>query len=74
MTTIKSRVADLLPRRGKDAILGGMLRATVSWRLLRRQRSEFVSGYLTGMRGIEIGASSHNRFYLDAINVDRFGG
>lgn len=74
MTTIKSRVADLLPRRGKDAILGGMLRATVSWRLLRRQRSAFVSGYLTGMKGIEIGASSHNRFYLDAINVDRFGG
>jgi SAM-dependent methyltransferase len=51
-----------------------MLRATTSWRLIRRQRSEFVSGYLTGMTGIEIGASSHNRFYLDAINVDRFGG
>ena len=24
------------------------------------------------MKGIEIGAASHNRFYLDAINVDRF--
>jgi SAM-dependent methyltransferase len=74
MNTIKARAADLLPRRVKDAILAGMLRATVSWRLLRRQRSAFVSGYLTGMNGIEIGASSHNRFYLDAINVDRFGG
>lgn len=74
MTTIKARVADLLPRRVKDAILDVMLRATVSWRLLRRKRSAFVSGYLTGMKGIEIGASSHNRFYLDAINVDRFGG
>lgn len=73
MTTVKSRVAGLLPVRIKDAILAGMLRATVSWRLLRRRRSEFVSGYLMGMRGIEIGASSHNRFYLDAINVDRFG-
>jgi SAM-dependent methyltransferase len=74
MTTMKARVADLLPRRVKDAILDGLLRATVSWRLIRRQRSEFVSGYLTGMRGIEIGASSHNRFHLDTINVDRFGG
>jgi SAM-dependent methyltransferase len=74
MTTMKSRVADLLPQRVKDAILNGLLRATLSWRLVRRRRSAFVSGYLTGLRGIEIGASSHNRFYLDAINVDRFGG
>ncbi|HEY2536949.1 MAG TPA: class I SAM-dependent methyltransferase [Solirubrobacteraceae bacterium] len=74
MTTVKTRVAGLLPPRVKSAILEGMLRATVSWRLIRRQRSKFVSGYLAGLRGIEIGASSHNRFYLDAINVDRFGG
>lgn len=74
MTTIKSRVADLLPPRVKDVILNGMLRATLYWRLIRRQRSGFVSGYLQGMQGIEIGASSHNRFYLDAINIDRFGG
>jgi SAM-dependent methyltransferase len=74
MSTIKARVADLLPARVKGAILGGLLRATALWRLLRRRRSAFVSGYLTGMTGIEIGASSHNRFYLDAINVDRFGG
>jgi SAM-dependent methyltransferase len=73
MTTIKSRVADLLPRRVKDVILDSLLRATVFWRLIRRQRSAFVSGYLTGMKGIEIGASSHNRFYLNALNVDRFG-
>jgi SAM-dependent methyltransferase len=73
MTTIKARVADLLPRRVKDVILDSLLRATVFWRLLRRRRSAFVSGYLTGMKGIEIGASSHNRFYLDALNVDRFG-
>jgi SAM-dependent methyltransferase len=73
MPTLKSRVASLLPVRVKNAILDGLLRATVSWRLIRRRRSAFVSGYLTGMKGIEIGASSHNRFYLDAINVDRFG-
>jgi SAM-dependent methyltransferase len=71
--TIKSRVASLLPARVKDAILRDLLRATVLWRVIRRQRSRFVSGYLSGLRGIEIGASSHNRFHLDAINVDRFG-
>lgn len=74
MATMKSRIADLLPPRVKNAILNGLLRATVLWRLLRRQRSEFVSGYLEGLQGIEIGASSHNRFHLDALNVDRFGG
>jgi SAM-dependent methyltransferase len=42
--------------------------------LLRRRRSKFVSVYLAGLRGIEIGASAHNRYFLDAINVDRFGG
>jgi SAM-dependent methyltransferase len=73
MISLKSRVAGLLPPRVKDAILNGMLRATLYWRLIRRRRSEFVSGYLRGLRGIEIGASSHNRFYLNAINVDRFG-
>lgn len=74
MSTIKSRVASLLPVRVKEAILQGLLRATVLWRLIRRRRSQFVSDYLSGLRGIEIGASSHNRFHLDAINVDRFGG
>ncbi|HEY2283896.1 MAG TPA: methyltransferase domain-containing protein [Solirubrobacteraceae bacterium] len=73
MPSLKSRVAALLPPRVKDAIFEGMLRVTVFWRLLRRQRSKFVSGYLRGLHGIEIGASSHNRFYLNAINVDRFG-
>jgi SAM-dependent methyltransferase len=74
MTTMKARVGDLLPPRVKSVVLSGLLRATVAWRLIRRQRSQFVSGYLQGMQGIEIGASSHNRFYLDAINVDRYGG
>ncbi len=45
-----------------------------AYRLVTRHRSRFVSSYLTGLHGIEIGAASHNRFYLDAINVDRFGG
>jgi len=44
------------------------------WRLITRQRSKFVSGYLDGLKGIEVGAASHNRFYLDALNVDRYAG
>jgi SAM-dependent methyltransferase len=31
-----------------------------------------VTAYLDGLKGVEIGAASHNRFYLDAINVDRY--
>jgi SAM-dependent methyltransferase len=49
------------------------IRASILWSLLMRRGSKFVTGYLRGLRGIEIGASAHNRFYLDAINVDRFG-
>jgi SAM-dependent methyltransferase len=41
--------------------------------LLRRRDSKFVTSYLKGLRGIEIGASAHNCFFLDSINVDRFG-
>jgi SAM-dependent methyltransferase len=74
VSTIKSRIAHVLPPRVRSGILDGLLRATTAWRLIRRRRSEFVSSYLNGMTGIEIGASSHNRFYLDAINVDRFAG
>ena len=39
-----------------------------------RRGSEFVTSYLKGLRGAEIGAAAHNRFFLDAINVDRWGG
>jgi SAM-dependent methyltransferase len=52
--------------------LDAISRPTIAWRLIRRQRSQFVSSYLSGLKGIEIGAASHNRFYLDTINVDRF--
>ncbi len=40
--------------------------------LLRRRDSKFVASYLRGLQGVEIGASAHNRYYLNAINVDRF--
>lgn len=39
---------------------------------LREHDSAFVQRYLAGLKGVEIGASAHNDFGLDAINVDRF--
>jgi len=42
--------------------------------LLLRRHSKFVTSYLKGLRGIEIGASSHNDYRLGAINVDRYAG
>jgi SAM-dependent methyltransferase len=41
------------------------------WRRLNPP-SRFVSRQLAGMRGIEIGASAHNDYALQAINVDRY--
>jgi SAM-dependent methyltransferase len=41
------------------------------WPLLHR-RSSFVSRALEGLKGIEIGASAHNDFGVDAVNVDRY--
>jgi SAM-dependent methyltransferase len=35
--------------------------------------SHFVLSYLAGLNGIEIGASAHNEYGLNAINVDRYG-
>lgn len=40
--------------------------------LMLRRDSKFVRSYLKGLRGIEIGASAHNNYRLDAINVDRY--
>lgn len=47
-------------------------RVRARWRRYRRLSSPFVHQYLDGLRGIEIGASSHNSYYLNAINVDRY--
>jgi SAM-dependent methyltransferase len=35
--------------------------------------SAFVHRHLDGLTGIEIGASAHNDFGVDALNVDRYG-
>jgi SAM-dependent methyltransferase len=61
-----------LPVRLKNRIFDGLADLGVVWRLIRRKRSKFVSNYLDGLKGVEIGAASHNPFYLDAINVDRY--
>jgi SAM-dependent methyltransferase len=41
------------------------------WPLLARE-SAFVHRHLDGLKGIEIGASAHNDYGVDAINVDRY--
>lgn len=41
------------------------------WPLLAHE-SAFVHRYLDGLRGLEIGASAHNDYGLDALNVDRY--
>lgn len=41
------------------------------WPLLTSD-SSFVHTYLDGLKGIEIGASAHNDYGLDALNVDRY--
>ena len=43
-------------------------------RLDRRPLVKMVQGYLGGLHGLEIGASSHNDFKVDALNVDRYAG
>jgi SAM-dependent methyltransferase len=41
------------------------------WARTARQ-SAFTQRHLAGLKGIEIGASAHNDFGIDAINVDRY--
>jgi SAM-dependent methyltransferase len=41
------------------------------WPLLHRE-SAFVHRHLHGLKGVEIGASAHNDFGVDAVNVDRY--
>ena len=51
-------------------------RSLLARRILSRRGnrpSPFVLSYLAGLRGIEIGASAHNDYGLNAINVDRYG-
>jgi len=82
MATTISRITGLVPQRAKDALpaplkdamFNALHKGVVASQLISHRGSPFVSGYLRGLSGVEIGAASHNRFYLDAINVDRYPG
>ena len=69
---VPERVKKALPGSLKDELFDGVVRVIATWRVVRRKRSRFVTSYLGGLKGVEIGAASHNSFYLDAINVDRY--
>ncbi len=69
---VPERAKQALPPRVKDALFNGVHRMIVAWDLIRRRDSRFVTSYLGGLKGIEIGAGGHNPYYLDAINVDRY--
>ncbi|HYP47747.1 MAG TPA: class I SAM-dependent methyltransferase [Thermoleophilaceae bacterium] len=59
---VKTRVALLVPP------------ARLLARIRRRSLVKMMRHYLGGLKGIEIGAASHNDFRLDALNVDRYPG
>jgi len=59
MGAIRNRVVALLPLR-------------IRWWLGQRREYELAVRYLGGLSGVEIGGSAHNRFPVDAINIDRY--
>lgn len=58
MASLRQTVVRRLPRRLRRSAPGG-------------PRYELATRYLDGLRGIEIGAAAHNRYPVEAINVDR---
>jgi SAM-dependent methyltransferase len=74
--TASERPGGVLPRFkgavGERLIRHSLLARRILWRRTHRP-SPFVLSYLGGLKGIEIGASAHNEYELDAINVDRYG-
>ena len=54
-------------RRAVRRILPARLRQSIPW----GPRYELAVRYLAGLQGIEIGGAAHNRFPVQAINVDR---
>lgn len=58
MPSLRERVVLRLPQRWQ-------------WRLAQRHEYAFAVQWLGGLTGIEIGGSAHNRYPVDAINVDR---
>jgi SAM-dependent methyltransferase len=76
--SLRGRLVDVGPQRLRAVLFRlAPRRFRESWPLVKdliaRRGSPFVSSYLNGLKGIEIGAASYRRYYLDAINVDRYG-
>jgi SAM-dependent methyltransferase len=65
MPTLAERVARL-----EHVILGAAPRPIA--RSFVRWRFPLAHHYLAGLKGIEIGASASNNYFVDAINVDRY--
>lgn len=59
MGAIRNRAVALLPLR-------------LRWWLGQRGEYELAARYLGGLSGVEIGGSAHNRFPVDALNIDRY--
>ncbi len=59
MGAVRNRAVALLPLR-------------VGWWLGQRGEYELAARYLRDLSGVEIGGSAHNRFQVDAINIDRY--
>ncbi|MDP4671991.1 MAG: class I SAM-dependent methyltransferase [Solirubrobacteraceae bacterium] len=67
-------------RAGRTNAMGVIRDRTVAalplrlrWWLAQRGEYELAVRYLGGLSGVEIGGGAHNRFPVDAINIDRFG-
>jgi SAM-dependent methyltransferase len=56
-----------------DALVWFTSRLHLATTLVLRRGSPFVTSYLRGLSGIEIGASAHNNYRLNALNVDKWG-
>ncbi len=59
MGALRNRAVAVLPLR-------------LRWWLGQRREYEIAVRYLGGLSGVEIGGSAHNRFPVDAINIDRY--
>lgn len=58
MASLRNRIASRLPTRLRE-------------RVGNENEYELATRYLGGLEGVEIGAAAHNRYPVDAINVDR---
>ncbi|MFM9165023.1 MAG: methyltransferase domain-containing protein, partial [Solirubrobacterales bacterium] len=58
MATLRARLGQRIPGKAGDALAGS-------------DSYELATRYLDGLSGIEIGAAAHNRYPVEAINVDR---